>query len=179
MAEQSPRQVWSMRAVYLALGMVVIFFHLLPLRALPDAIAGPDLLVALTFAWAMRRPDFVPAPAIAALMLLADLLFQRPPGLWAVLVLLAAEWLKRRERRLRDGTFAPEWLTVAAILLVITIVYRLVLGILIVAPERFLLALSQYGFTVLIYPVVVGLSWLVLRVRRASPGEFDAMGRAL
>ena len=45
-------------------------------------LIGPDLLIAFAFAWSLRRPEYVPSLLLALLFLLADLLLQRPPGLW-------------------------------------------------------------------------------------------------
>ena len=177
MAERTLGQVWGMRLAFLALAGVILFSHLLPLETTPRRWAAPVLLVALCFAWALRRPDYVPAIAVAGVMLLADLLLQRPPGLWALLVLLATEWLKRRDRHMRDTTFLAEWVTVAAVLLGITLAYRLVLSLLIVSSGMLFLSLMQFGMTVLAYPVVAALSHVVFRVRRASPGELDPLGR--
>lgn len=179
MAERSATQLWGMRAVYLGLALIVLFIHLLPLQTTPRGFAGPDLLVAITFAWVLRRPDFVPPLAIAGVMLVADMLLQRPPGLWSLLVLLASEWLKGQDRRLRENTFFAEWVTVAIALAAITMLYRLVLGVLIVSPGTLFLVLMQYGTTVLVYPVAVAVSALVFGVRRSAPGEFDPVGRAL
>ncbi|MBS0125247.1 rod shape-determining protein MreD [Thetidibacter halocola] len=177
MAERAASELIGMRLAYLGLVLGILFVNLLPLQTVPAGFAGPDLLVALTLAWALRRPDYVPALSIAGALLLADLLLGRPPGLWAALVLIAAEWMKRQERRLRDGTFVGEWLNVAGLLLVITIAYRLVLGVLIVAPGTLFLAAMQYGMTVLAYPFVVAVSYIVFGVRHNAPGEFDPMGR--
>lgn len=179
MVERGPAHIWAMRGAYLALAMVVIFLHLLPLQTLPRSFAGPDLLVAFTFAWALRRPDYVPALLVALVMLLADLLFGRPPGLWAACMLIGTEWLKRRDRRMRDTTFVAEWLTIATLLLMLTAGYRLALAILIVPGGTLFLYATQYAMTVLAYPFAVGLSHVFFRVRRSSPGEVDPMGRSL
>ena len=69
-----------MRAAFVGISLLIMFFHLLPLETTPRRWAAPDLLVCLCFAWALRRPDYVPALAVAGVMLLADLMFQRPPG---------------------------------------------------------------------------------------------------
>ena len=177
MAERSRTELWGMQFVYLAIGLLILFLQLLPLQIAPRGYAGPDLLTAVTFAWAMRRPDYVPMLSIAASLLLADFVLGRPPGLWAALVLLTAEWLKHQDRRLRDGTFVAEWTNVALALLVITIAYRLVLGLLLVTPGTFLLTTMQYAMTVLIYPLVVFVSYGLFGVRRTAPGEYDPMGR--
>lgn len=168
-----------MRATYFALALVIAFFHLLPLQILPRSLAGPDLLTALTFVWCLRRPDYVPMVSVAVVMLIADMLFQRPPGLWALLVLLAGEWLKARGRHVRENTFVAEWVTAASALLIITIIYRSVLAILILVPGMLSLWVMQYGMTVAAYPLVAAISYLALGVRRSTPGEYDHTGRPL
>jgi rod shape-determining protein MreD len=110
-------------------------------------------------------------------MLLADMMLHRPPGLWAVLVLCAAEWLKSRERRQRETTFVLEWMTFAGTLIVITVLYRAVLMVLILVPGTFTLAIVQLIMTILLYPVVVGVSHFLLGVHRAAPGDVDRLGR--
>ena len=168
-----------MRAVLVALCVGIMFFHLLPLETTPQRWAAPDLIVALCFAWALRRPDYVPLLAVAGVMLLADLLFQRPPGLWAALVVLAVHWLKSRERRQRETSFVLEWFTVAGCLVTITLLYRLVLLVLIVSPGAPFLTLMQLVMTILVYPIVVVLSHLAFGVRRSAPGEVDRLGHSL
>ncbi|KMK66062.1 hypothetical protein [Puniceibacterium sp. IMCC21224] len=179
MVDQSLTRIWSMRAAFLALSLLVIFFHLLPLETMPRRWAPPDLIVALCFAWALRRPDYVPALLVAGVILLTDLVFHRPPGLWAALVVMAAEWLKSRERRQRDNTFVLEWITVAGCLLIITLIYRLVLLVLIVSPGTFALSLMQLITTIAVYPLIVLSSHLVFGVRRSAPGEVDRLGHSL
>ncbi|WP_146587118.1 rod shape-determining protein MreD [Puniceibacterium confluentis] len=179
MVDQGAARTWTMRAAFIAISLVIMFFHLLPLETTPRRWASPDLLVALCFAWALRRPDYVPALAVAAVMLLADLMFQRPPGLWAALVVMAVHWLKRRERRQRETTFVLEWFTVAGCLITITVVYKVVLLILIVPSGTLFLTLMQLAMTILFYPLVVVLSHLGLGVRRAARGEVDRLGHSL
>jgi rod shape-determining protein MreD len=139
-------------------------------------LVGPDLLVAFAFAWSMRRPEYVPTLLLAALFLLADLMLQRPPGLWAILALLACENLKGRSRTLRDATFGAEWVAVAIWLTGILILNRIVLLLLLVQPPELRLSLLELGITVLIYPGVVFVTRSVMGVRRAAPGELDALG---
>jgi rod shape-determining protein MreD len=179
MAEHSPGKLWTMRALYIGLALFVMFLHLLPMQIMPSRFAGPDVLTALTFAWCLRRPDYVPALSIALVMLLADMLFQRPPALWALLVLLATEFLKRRGRQVRENTFAAEWLAAAGTLLVITLLYQLTLAILIISHGMPSLTVMQYVMTVLAYPLVAAVSYLAFGVRRTTPGEYDHTGRPL
>ncbi|SHH92438.1 rod shape-determining protein MreD [Marivita hallyeonensis] len=177
--DQNLLQLWGMRAAFAFTALVILFFHLLPLDAAPSRWAGPDVLTAMVFAWAVRRPDYVPIVLIALVMLIADFLLQRPPGLWSVLVLCAAEWLKSRERRQRETTFALEWLTFAGTLIVITLLYRAVMMVLILAPGTLTLSLIQVAMTIAVYPLVVGVSYFVFGVRRSAPGDVDRLGRGL
>ena len=151
------------------------------LRALLDqgtqrTLIGPDLLIAFAFAWSLRRPEYVPTLLLAAVFLLADLLLQRPPGLWALLALLACENLKGRGRTLRDATFGAEWIAVAVFLTAILLMNRVVLSILFIQPPQLRLSLLELGVTILIYPVVVLITRTIMGVRRAAPGELDSLG---
>ena len=151
------------------------------LRALLDqgtqrTLIGPDLFIAFAFAWSLRRPEYVPTLLLAVLFLLSDLLLQRPPGLWALLALLACENLKGRSRSLRDATFGAEWVAVALLLAGILIANRIVLSILLVSPPDLRLSLLELGVTILIYPAVVFITRSVMGVRRAAPGELDSLG---
>lgn len=179
MAEARPGRTWLMRLAFLGVAMLILFYHLLPLDMMPPLYAGPDLLVALCFSWALRRPDYVPALSVAGVMLLADLMLGRPPGLWAALMLIATETLKRRDRRGPETTFVVEWIAIATTLMTITIAYRLVLGLLLVPAGPPFLALMRFAMTVICYPLVVVLSQVLFGVRRMAPGDFDHAGRSL
>jgi rod shape-determining protein MreD len=151
------------------------------LRALLDQgtrriLIGPDLLIAFAFAWSLRRPEYVPAVLLTAIFLLSDLLLQRPPGLWALLALLACENLKGRGRTLRDATFGAEWVAVAVLLTGILLINQIVLSVLLVTPPQLRLSLLELGVTVLIYPIVVLVTGTLMGVRRAAPGELDVLG---
>lgn len=179
MADETNARRWSMRAIYVGLCLLVMFFHLLPLSTVPRGWAGPDLLVALSFAWVVRRPDYVPTLAVAAMLLLADMLFQRPPGLWSALVLIAMEGLRSSGRRSREAGFGLEWLNMAVMLAVITLVYQLILMTLIAGPPPLMLSIMALVATIAVYPVVVLLSRVLLGVRKAAPGAIDALGHRI
>ncbi|TNF65078.1 MAG: rod shape-determining protein MreD [Rhodobacteraceae bacterium] len=179
MADLSASRLWLMRALFLGLCVAILFFLLLPLSGIPAVWAGPDLLLALTLAWAQRRPDYVPALSVALVMLLADLLLHRPPGLLALLVVLGAEQLKSRAGGLRDASFAGEWAAASLVIMSVTMINRVVLWVLMVDQAPLALTLSQMVMTVVIYPVVVIVSHFLLGVRRLSPGEEDVIGARL
>ncbi len=177
MVEHRGTYLWSMRALFALLCLGIIFWRLLPLDMLPRGWAGPDLIAALAFAWVLRRPEFAPPLLIGLMVLLADLLFQRPPGLWAALVVLGAEALRSRSADLRDMGFGPEWLTVATVLMIMTLAERLILAILLVDQAPLVLNLMQMGATIAAYPFVVMASALLARVRKIRPGDDSSMGQ--
>lgn len=175
MAERSATYLWAMRALYVAICVALMFLHLLPLDTLPRGWAGPDLMLALTLAWGLRRPEFVPPLLVAAIFLLSDLLFHRPPGLWAALVLIGSQTLRARAPDLRDLTFPVEWLSVTTTLVAMTLGYRIILGILMVDQAPLGLSLMEMLMTLAAYPFVVLVSQWGLGVRKVAPGELDAM----
>ena len=109
-------------------------------------------------------------------MLLADLLFQRPPGLLAMLVVLGAEYLKYRTAGLTDASFVGEWIAVALVVTGVTLANRLVLGMMVVPLPAFGLALIQMVLTIVTYPLVALVTQVAMGVRRPAPGDAAAMG---
>ena len=177
MTGSSPLQLWTMRAVFTALVILILLGNLLPLQTLPRNWAGPDLLLCAAMAWSVRRPDYVPLPLLAVLFLLADLLLSRPPGLGAALMLLACHDLQSRMRRLRDAGFVAEWTRAAALIVAVALANRIILLLLLVPVPPLPLSLFQTVATALVYPLVVGISALVFGVRLSAPGDIDGMGQ--
>lgn len=176
MGENAAVHMWAMRVIYVVLAFVFIFFNLLPLKSFPIGWAGPDLFLALTVAWVLRRPEFVPPLLIALVMVLGDLMYHRPPGLWAAFVLVGAETLRARYIGLRDLTFLVEWASVTTTLVMITLAYRAVLALLLVDQVPLGLSLMQLVMTLVIYPVIVVVSQTMFGVRKLAPGDIDALG---
>ncbi|WP_297768169.1 rod shape-determining protein MreD [uncultured Roseovarius sp.] len=177
MAETLVPRHWVMRALYAALCVLLVFAYLLPLGHLPPKLAGPDLVMALTFAWAVRRPEYVPALLVALIVLAMDLLLQRPPGLWAALMVIGTEALRRRAAGLRDLTFAAEWASVASTMVAITVAYRIVLMLLMVDQAPLGLSLMQLLASLLAYPLVALVSHGLFGVRKRIPGDLDNRGQ--
>lgn len=207
MNEQSATWLWVMRSFFVLLCMIIIYLLLLPLDTQPIDLfteellplanispgearledllredgprlwIPPDLILCFACAWSLRRPEFVPATSLAVVFLLADLLLQRPPGLWAVLALAGCENLKSRARSLRDAGFGAEWMTVGLIMIGIAALYRLVLAVALVDVPSLPLWLSELGMTVLFYPLVVAVTHFLMGVRKVAPGNLDAFGQ--
>jgi rod shape-determining protein MreD len=207
MDENVTRRRFLGRLTFVLLGLFIIFTHLIPLETVPPSLGGsslepitqpratagtevetlydpvrwiaPDLLILLALAWVIRRPSFAPVLAIGIVFLLADMLFQRPPGLWAGLVLILSEILRGRARSMRTLPFWLEWATVAMGIVVITMIYRVTLSMVLIAQAPLGLTLVQLVLTIIVYPVVVFISYAVFGVNRPAPGEVDGLGHRL
>lgn len=144
--------IWT---VYLGLSLAVMALRLMPHNLAPGGWPGPDLLVCLSFAWVLRRPDQVPVLALGLVFLTADLLYQRPPGLWAALALVASEVLRGRARINRQLLFPMEWALVAILVLGMVLAQWAVLGLTLVTQPGLRYEVWQGAVTVAVYPLVV------------------------
>lgn len=178
MVETHPTQIWAMRLTYVTLTGGALFVQLLPLSTSPANWTGPDLILALTFAWALRRPEFIPAFLVASVMLFADIVLHRPPGLVAVITLLATEWLKTRVLQVRNEGFVTELLLVASALIMVALAARVVMAVLLIPFPPLGLTAMQVAMTLAFYPLIVLASNLIFRVRARAPGD-DATGGQL
>lgn len=176
MSEITPARSWLYRALYVGLCICILFAHLLPLDTLPRSWAPPDILLCLTFAWVVRRPEYVPLLLIAAVFLVMDLMFLRPPGLWAALVVIGSEYLRSQVATLRDTTYPLEFITVAAVIWMCFGSYRLILSILLIDQVQLSIFLSQVIFSFIAYSGVVLVSHSLLGVRKSSPTDLNKVG---
>jgi len=175
MADRPEALIWVKAALYAGLCMMMIFLHLLPMDTSPRGWAGPDLILALTCAWVVRRPEFVPVTLVALIFVLMDLLYQMPPGLWAAFVVIGTEALRSRAHGLRDRTLSAEWFSVAVILTAMVLGNQLTLALLLVDRPSLSLSLMQLAMTLLAYPLVALTSELIFGVRKQAPGDVDAL----
>ena len=179
MSNVSILRLWSMRAAFVGLALLILLVNLLPLQTLPRGWAGPDLLLCLAMAWSVRRPEYAPIPLLGAVFLLSDFVLSRPPGLAAALMLLACHDLRSRMRRLRDSGFAAEWMRATLLVVAVAVAYRIGLGLVLVPVPPLGLAAFQTVATALCYPLVVGFSALFFGVRLSAPGDLDSTGQRI
>ncbi len=165
--------------LFSALCTMVFFFRLLPLVGASAHWPGPDLIVLLGFAWVTRRPDYMPVLLFAAATFLGDLLFMRPPGLWAAISVSGLEFLRARAAFSRELPFAAEWAMVSGVFLAMIVAQRIVLAL-------FLLPRPDPGMdgilwlaTVAAYPAVVLACDLAFGVRKVAPGAVDDLGHRI
>jgi len=179
MVDGATRSVWLHRLLFVGLALFLLFARLLPLGSEAGDPDGPDLLLCLIFAWTMRRPDYLPALLIAAVVLLEDMILLRPPGLWTALVVVASEFIRGRVALTRELSFGVEWLLVAGLMVGLLLAYRMVFMLVLLPQPNFGFALVQVIWSVLCYPLVVLLSRYVLDLHKPAMGEIDAYGRRM
>jgi len=171
--------VWPYRALFVGIALVVLFGRLLPMGGVAGGWPGPDLLLCVIFAWAMRRPDWLPVWLLAAVLLTEDMIVMRPPGLWTAIVIIAAEFVRARVALTRELVFLAEWAMVAGLMVVCLLAYRLVFTLSFLPQPGFGFALVQTVWSILCYPLVVGINRLAFDLRKPSTGEVDRFGRPL
>lgn len=162
--------------IFTALGVALLLVQILPLGVAPGQLPGPDILLLLVFSWVLWRPDYVPVWLIALIVLLADFLLMRPPGLRAALTVIGAEYLRARSIGMRDSTFVFDWLLVAGVTAFVFVGNHLLLALFVVDRPPLGLILVQLLATVAVYPLVVILGGRAFGLRRLAPGEVDGLG---
>jgi len=179
MVDPITSRLWMYRILFLVTAVLVVFFQILPLDLSAGRWPGPDILVAVSFAWVLRRPSYVPVLLVGLVFFLTDMLFLRPPGLWAALVILGLEFLRSREHLSRDLPFPLEWIMVAGVLTAVTAANHMILFVFVVDQPNIGLTIIQLLATLLSYPVVVFASRVIFGIRKIAPGEVDQLGHAI
>lgn len=171
----SIRAVWRYRAVFALLSALIIFAALLPFAAGEGSVPGPDLVLCLTAAWILRRPDYVPVWLLLLVLLLADVMLMRPLGLWTLIVVLMSEYLRRRVDHAEVLPFWPEVGMVALCILAAFVADHVALVLLLAeTPPVWGQGLHALA-TIVFYPAIAVFSQLI-GVRRLAPGELDSLG---
>lgn len=176
MGEAAFWRLLGYRCLYLGAVLAVAVVLLLPLGPGSGQLPGPDVILVLTIAWAMRQSDHVPIVLLAAALLMADLLLMRPPGLMAAIVVLAVEFIRAREDNWRDLPFLAEWAIAGAIIAAILVINAICLGVFFVSQPSLGQTLIRLVLTVLVYPVALAAVLYIFGVRHAAerPGTTGA-----
>lgn len=171
--------LWLHRLIFLGVVLFITFLRLLPLDTTAGHLPGPDILLCLILAWMVRRPEYLPAPMIAVVVLTEDLLLMRPPGLWTAMVLMGAEFIRARSALTRQLSFGVEWLLVAGVMVAMFLGNRLVMAVAFLPQPVLGFALVQMVWSILAYPAVVAFSRYGLDLHKPAAGEIDAYGRKM
>ena len=167
--------IWRYRAVFALLSAGFVFLALLPFNTGEGGWPGPDLIVCLMAAWVLRRPDYVPIWLLLIVVLMADVLLMRPLGLWALIVILLSEYLRRRVDLAEVLPFWSEMAMVGGCLALAFLADHLAL-VLLVAETPPLLGQGLHALATIVFYAPVALFSQMIGVRRLAPGELDSLG---
>ncbi|OYU17098.1 MAG: rod shape-determining protein MreD [Rhodobacteraceae bacterium PARR1] len=179
MIDPARASLWVHRGGIVLIAFALIFFKLLPIGSNAGDWPGPDLMLCLILAMVLRRPDYLPIGLVLGVVLLEDLLLLRPPGLWAALVVLASEFVRSRAALTRELSFWVEWMLIAGVMVGLLVAYRVAFAITFLPQAGFGFAMMQVLWSILCYPLVVGVLRLSLDLRKPATGEVDSYGRRL
>lgn len=163
--------IWSRRFVFVVLSGFIILIQYLPIEDRWPNIPGPDAIVAICFAWTLRRPEIMSPILIAATLLFADLMLSRPPGLWALIVLAGSVYLATRQRDLNQALFGVEWMYVSITILICFLVNYLAMFVFFLPTQNGLITAVQCLITILIYPIVVVASSKLFGIQKTVYSE--------
>ena len=160
MTEDPPLRILRLRLTYLLIVMLVVLFQTLPTQTSQYPLAVPDFPLIITVAWIMRRPDVMSPIIITLAFLFADMILQRPPGLWTLIVLCASIFLRMRARGFQEVIFFYEWLMVAIVISVTFTLHHFALLLTFLPAQDSKLSAI---LTILIYPIFIWIFRSMLR----------------
>ena len=153
--------------VYFCIGLLIIFFQILPLQTVPQTWSGPNVLLVFFATIVTKRPEFTSSFLVASIFLIEDFFLMRPPGLMSSLTVLGFYFLKRKIQYQEGNSLILGWGSVITCLTIILLLYYFISVLLFIPSAGFRLTLIELIVTLALYPV---FSVLI--------GSFDKLGSA-
>ncbi|WP_069299692.1 hypothetical protein [Neptunicoccus sediminis] len=172
-------QLWARRSLYIGTGFAIILWSIVPFDLSAGALPGPDILYCITMAYVVRKPEWAPVWAVFLVFFFRDILTLAPLGLFTLLIVLGTEVVRSNIQAFREYSFGLEWLWMGTIFFIITILQQIILLMTLTHTPRFVEQLYLMVFTILLYPVIVGVMKFGFGFQRPRPGELDAWGKRL
>tara|TARA_B100001079_G_scaffold35253_1_gene26804 strand:- start:627 stop:1142 length:516 start_codon:yes stop_codon:yes gene_type:complete len=141
------------QVVYFCIGLLIIFFQILPLQTTPQAWSGPNVLLVFFAAIVTKRPEFTSSFLVASIFLIEDFFLMRPPGLMSSLTVLGFYFLKRKFQHQEDNSLISGWGSVTTCLTIILLLYYFISILLFIPSAGFRLTLMELIVTLALYPV--------------------------
>ena len=145
------------QVIYFCIGLLIIFFQILPLQTTPQTWSGPNILLVFFAAIVSKRPEFTSSFLIASIFLIEDFFLMRPPGLMSALTVLGFYFLKRKFQNQEVNSFIFGWGSVAVCLTIILLLYYFISVLLFIPSAGFKLTLMELLMTLALYPVFSAL----------------------
>ena len=161
-------RILAYNLLFVAAAFLLLTIQMMPHVPIVGPLYEPDLIFCLMAAWLLRHPEYLSAVVIVVSVLVSELLFLQPLGLWAALMLLASEFFRSTADRVRFLPFGYEWLIVMTAYAAAAIAYSFLLALTLVpGPDAKTVALQLFA-TAVAYPLVVATTNLLFRIRKTS-----------
>ena len=139
--------------IYFCIGLLIIFFQILPLQTTPQTWSGPNVLLVFFAAIVSKRPEFTSSFLIASIFLIEDFFLMRPPGLMSSLTVLGFYFLKRKFQDKEGNSLIFGWGSAATYLTIILLLYYIISVLLFIPSAGVRLTLMELIVTLALYPV--------------------------
>jgi rod shape-determining protein MreD len=139
--------------LYFCIGLLIIFFQILPLQTTPQSWSGPNVLLVFFAAIVIKRPEFTSSLLIAVVFLIEDFFLMRPPGLMSSLTVLGLYILKRKFQNQEDTSLVFVWGNVAICLTLILLICYFVSKLLFIPSADLRLTIMEITVTLAIFPI--------------------------
>ncbi len=156
--------------VYFCIGMLIIFFQILPLQTTPQTWSGPSVLLVFFAAIVTKRPEFSSSFLIAIIFLIEDFFLMRPPGLMSSMTVLGFYFLKRKFQNQEEMSLLFVWGSVATCLSFILLLYYFISILLFIPSAGFRLTLMEIIVTLALFPI---FSVLIGSFDRLDPADSE------
>ena len=139
--------------LYFCIGLLIIFFQILPLQTTPQSWSGPNVLLVFFAALVIKRPEFTSSLLIAVVFLIEDFFIMRPPGLMSSLTVLGLYFLKRKFQNQEETSLIFVWGNVAICLTLVLLICYFVSKLLFIPSAGLRLTIMEITVTLAIYPI--------------------------
>ena len=156
--------------VYFCIGLLIIFFQILPLQTTPQTWSGPNVLLVFFAAIVTKRPEFSSSFLIAIIFLIEDFFLMRPPGLMSSMTVLGFYFLKRKFQNQEEMSLLFVWGSVATCLSFILLLYYFISIFLFIPSSGFRLTLMEIIVTLALFPI---FSVLIGSFDRLDPADSE------
>ena len=139
--------------IYFCIGLLIIFFQILPLQTTPQTWSGPNVLLVFFATIVTKRPEFTSSFLVASIFLIEDFFLMRPPGLMSSLTVLGFYFLKRKFQYKESNSLIFGWGSVTTCLTIILLLYYFISVLLFIPSAGLRLTLMELLATLALYPV--------------------------
>lgn len=156
---------WLRRTFPVVTTLAATLLNLVVIPGAGNGVIAPSLTLVCVACWSAWRPELLPYVAVFLIGLFEDLLRGTPIGLTALILLIAAGFVRSQAKALHGRPFGILWAFFGVVALIACALQWLVLLLLlggVVAPWP---AVFQFLVTLAVFPPV---AWLLSRLRRAA-----------